>query len=290
MIVDAIRFEDFSYHYPKTKGGLDQVALAIPQGSFTLLTGANGSGKTTLCMAMTGLVPHFFGGSLSGQVLIAGRSTSGRSVADIAGGVGFVMEDYESQLVSLTVFEEVAFALENVAMPADVIRARVASALASVGLAGLEDRELSALSGGQKQRLAVASVIAAEPQILVLDEPASALDPEGAEALYALLAKLNREQGITVVVSDHDLSRALPYADAVIVMENGRVALHGAPAKVFSQMLSKEVYAAATPALRRLKARLELGGDLFSDWMTAVEAADEINAAVKPHRRLSLSA
>lgn len=291
MLMQAVKFEDFSYHYPKTGSGLDRVSLDIPYGSFTILTGANGGGKTTLCLAMTGLVPHFFGGSLSGKVLVAGQSTQDRSVAETAAGVGLVMEDYESQLVSLTVFEEIAFALENQAVPAELIRQRVREALASVGLEGLEQRELSALSGGQKQRLAVASVIASQPKILVLDEPASALDPEGAEELYALLAKLNREQGITVIVAEHDLSRALPHADRVIVMEAGRVALQGSPAEVFSQMLSGQVYAVAVPALRQLKARLEREGQTFADWLNAGEAAAAINKLLSTNqRRLSLSA
>ena len=288
--MQAIQVEDFSYHYPKTGTGLDRVSLAVPYGSFTVLTGANGGGKTTLCLAMTGLVPHFFGGSLSGQVLVDGQSTAGRSVAETAGGVGIVMEDYESQLVSLTVFEEIAFALENQALPAALIKERVLEALAAVGLDGLEQRELSALSGGQKQRLAVASVIASQPKILVLDEPASALDPEGAEELYALLAKLNREQGITVIIADHDLARALPYADTVVVMEQGRVALQGTPTEVFAKMLAGQVYAAAVPALRRLKGRLEREHQALTDWLTADAAADEINALLSPKRRLSLSA
>ena len=288
--MQAIQFEQFSYHYPNTGTGLDRVSLTIPYGSFTVLTGANGGGKTTLCLAMTGLVPHFFGGSLSGQVLVEGQSTAGRSVAETAGGVGIVMEDYESQLVSLTVFEEIAFALENQGLPAALIKERVSEALAAVGLDGLEQRELSALSGGQKQRLAVASVIASQPKILVLDEPASALDPEGAEELYALLAKLNREQGITVIVADHDLARAMPYADTVVVMEQGRVALQGTPTEVFAKMLSGQIYAAAVPALRRLKGRLEREHQALSDWLTADAAASEINALLSPKRRLSLSA
>ena len=200
------------------------------------------------------------------------------------------MEDYESQLVSLTVFEEIAIALENQGLPAALIQTRVSEALAAVGLDGLEQRELSALSGGQKQRLAVASVIASQPKILVLDEPASALDPEGAEELYALLAKLNREQGITVIVADHDLARALPYADTVIVMEQGRVALQGKPTDVFAKMLTDQVYAAAVPALRRLKGRLEREHQALTDWLTADAAANEINALLSPKRRLSLSA
>ena len=286
----AVKFEDFSFHYPKTGQGLEQVTLDVSAGSFTVLTGANGSGKTTLCMAMTGLVPHFFGGSISGQVVVAGQSTTNRTVAETASGIGFVMEDYESQLVALTVFDEVAFALENMAVPAELICSRVTEALAAVGLSGLESRELSGLSGGQKQRLAVASVIASQPKILVLDEPASALDPEGAEELYALLAELNREQGITVVVAEHDLARALPYADQVVVMADGRVVLTGTPTHVFAQMLSTQVYPAAVPALRRLKGLLETGARKFSEWMTAEEAAFEINSCRPSSRRLSLSA
>ena len=286
----AVRFEDFSFHYPKSGQGLDRINLTVPAGSFTVLTGTNGSGKTTLCMAMTGLVPHFFGGSMSGQVVVAGQSTTGRTVAETANGVGFVMEDYESQLVSLTVFDEVAFAMENMAVPAELIRERVAAALAAVGLGGLENRELSALSGGQKQRLAVASVIASQPKILVLDEPASALDPEGAEELYALLAQLNKKQGITVVVAEHELARALPYADQIVVMASGQVALEGNAASVFEQMLSDQVYPSAVPALRRLKHLLDTDMRKFSEWMTAEEAADEINDCLQPVRRLSLSA
>ena len=288
--MEAVRFEDFSYQYPKTGQGLDRVTLSVPQGSFTVVTGTNGSGKTTLCLAMTGLVPHFFGGAMSGRVMVEGYNTADRAVADTAANVGLVMEDYESQLVALTVFDEVTFALENAAVPAHLIRDRVLAALESVGLAGLEERELSALSGGQKQRLAVASVLVSRPAILVLDEPTSALDPEGAADLYELIARLNREQGITVVVSEHDLARALPHADSVVVMAAGRVALAGPLNEVLTRMLSEQVYDAAVPSLRRLKAALETEQRQFSAWMTAGEAAAEINACLKSARRLSLSA
>ena len=288
--MEAVRFEDFSYQYPKTGQGLDRVTLSVPQGSFTVVTGTNGSGKTTLCLAMTGLVPHFFGGAMSGRVMVEGYNTADRAVADTAANVGLVMEDYESQLVALTVFDEVAFALENAAVPAHLIRDRVLAALESVGLAELEERELSALSGGQKQRLAVASVLVSRPAILVLDEPTSALDPEGAADLYELIARLNREQGITVVVSEHDLARALPHADSVVVMAAGRVALAGPLNEVLTRMLSEQVYDAAVPSLRRLKAALETEQRQFSAWMTAGEAAAEINACLKSTRRLSLSA
>lgn len=288
--MDAVRFEEFTYQYPKGGKGLDQVSLSIAAGSFTVLTGANRGGKTTMCLAMTGLVPHFFGGKMSGRVLVGELATAGRSVAETAKHVGLVMEDYESQLVSLTVFDEVAFAMENMGVAAAEIRVRVANALESVGLGGLEERELSQLSGGQKQRLAVASVLASEPQLLVLDEPASALDPEGAEEIYALLAKLNKEKGITVVVAEHDLARVLPHADHLVVMAEGRVALAGSPSEVFAAMLKEEIYAVAVPALHRLKAALETERFRFANWADTNQAVHEIRQTLKPSRRLSLSA
>lgn len=288
--MDAVRFEDFSYQYPKGGKGLSDISLSIPAGSFTVLTGANGGGKTTLCLAMTGLVPHFFGGRMAGRVLIQGEETTRRTVSETAKHVGLVMEDYESQLVSLTVFDEVAFAMENQGVSVEEIRARVSSALGAVGLSGLEERELSQLSGGQKQRLAVASVLASEPELLVLDEPASALDPEGAEEIYALLAKLNKEKQITVVVAEHDLARALPYADQLVVVADGQVSFEGTPAAVFSAMLKENVYAAAVPALFRLKAQLESDHLRFAEWKELGQAAADILKVLNRSRRLSLSA
>jgi energy-coupling factor transport system ATP-binding protein len=288
--MNAVTFEDFSYHYPKGGKGLDNINLSIPSGSFTVLTGANGGGKTSMCLAMTGLVPHFFGGRMAGRVLIRGQETTNRPVAETAQHVGLVMEDYESQLVSLTVFDEVAFAMENQGVAASEIRERVAKALDAVGLAGLEERELSQLSGGQKQRLAVASVLASEPELLVLDEPASALDPEGAEEIYALLAKLNQEKGITIVVAEHDLARVLAHASQLVVMAEGKVAFAGTPSEAFTAMLQDKVYAEAVPALYRLKSSLETDRFRFSEWKNADQAAIEIMKALKPSRRLSLSA
>ena len=218
--MDAVRFEDFSYHYPKTGKGLNRVMLAIPAGSFTVLTGANGSGKTTLCMAMTGLVPHFFGGSMSGRVLVDGQDTAGRPVADIAAGVGLVMEDYESQLVALTVFDEVAFALENMAVPPELIRERVLAALASVGLTGLEERELSALSGGQKQRIALARLLLKAPDVVDLDEATAHLDSESEAAVKAALDEALA--GRTSLVIAHRLS-TIRQADLIVVLDHGRV-------------------------------------------------------------------
>jgi len=289
---NAIRFEDFTYEYPRSGKGLNRVSFEVPQGSFTVLTGANGSGKTTACLAMTGLVPHYFGGRMAGKVWVDGMQTAGRAVAEISKDVGLVMDDYESQLMALTVFDEVAFALENGGVPAAEIRIRVRQALEEVGLGGLEERELSQLSGGQRQRLAVASVITSAPKVLILDEPASALDPEGAEELYAFLARLNQETGMTVIVAEHDLARALPHADQIIVMENGAVAAIGKPSTVFSAMLQHGHYIEAIPAVRRLQAILEESGylEVGADWRNDADAVTEINQVLEGKRRLSLSA
>ena len=188
-----------------------------------------------------------------------------------------VLEDYESQLVTITVAEEVAFALESRGLDHGSIKERVEEALAWVGLTGLEEREIASLSGGQRQRLAIASVLATKAAILVLDEPASALDPEGAEDIYALLASLNREHGITVVVVEHDLARILAYADQMIVMTAGRVARAGGCEDVLPYMWRQEEFREMVPQLWALKFALER--DLnrkFGDWRHETEAVTEL--------------
>lgn len=273
----AIIFRDFSYAYPGTDKVLDNINLTIPKGSFAAVTGPSGAGKTSLCLAVCGVVPHYFGGSIAGEVLVAGTKTGDSSMGELAATVGTVLEDYESQLVTITVAEEVAFALESRGLDHASIRERVTEALAWVGLAGLEEREIASLSGGQRQRLAIASVLATRASILVLDEPASALDPEGAEDIYALLGSLNREHGITVVVVEHDLARVLPYADQMIVLAEGRVARTGGCGEVLPYLWRKEEFREMVPQLWGLKFGLEQElSRKFGEWRHESEAVAEL--------------
>ncbi|MDR3562278.1 MAG: ABC transporter ATP-binding protein [Negativicutes bacterium] len=273
----AITFRDFSYAYPGRDKILDSVNLTVPHGSFTVVAGPNGAGKTSLCLAIGGIVPHYFGGSLAGEVLVAGVRTLESSMGELAAAVGTVLEDYESQLVTMTVAEEVAFALESRGLDHGTIRQRVTEALGWVGLAGLEQREISSLSGGQRQRLAIAAVLATKAAILVLDEPASALDPEGAEEIYALLAALNREHAITVVVVEHDLARVLPYVDQLVVLVAGKIVRTGGCGEVLTYLWQQEELKDMVPPLWAAKFGLEHHLDTsFGDWRRVSDAVDEL--------------
>jgi energy-coupling factor transport system ATP-binding protein len=283
--MQKVTFEDFSYAYPRSPKALDCIKLDIPKGSFTVVTGPGGSGKTTLCLAIAGVVPHYFGGSLAGEVLVNGVPTVNSSMAELAERVGTVMEDYESQLVAMTVEEEVAFALENQGLKREDIARQVKAVLNLTGLGGLDKWSVADLSGGQKQRLVIAGVLAAKPDILVLDEPASALDPEGAENLYTLLGSLNQEHGITVVVVEHDLARVLAYANQFVLLMAGKLVQVGTASEVLTHMWQQQVFCEAVPPLWQLKLSLEATeGVRFADWKTEQQAIEELQQYLGVHQ------
>jgi energy-coupling factor transport system ATP-binding protein len=282
----AIVFENFSYAYDGEVKALDGIGLTVARGSFTVVAGPSGAGKTTLCLAACGVVPHFFGGSMAGRVQVAGVETAASGMGELAAHVGTVLEDYESQLVTMTVAEEIAFALENRGEDHGRIGRRIGEVLAQVGLAGMEGREVGSLSGGQKQRLAIAAALAARPGILVLDEPASALDPEGAEKLYALLAGLNRDYGMTIMVVEHDLAKVLAYADNLVVLAGGRAVCQGRPAEVLPRLAANEGLAAMVPPLWRIKLGLEEQFKTgFGPWRDEGEAVAELEGFIGARRR-----
>lgn len=219
-----IVFNDVTITYANaTKPTLARVNLEIDEGTFALVTGPTGSGKSTLLGAMTGLVPHFTGGHLAGRVTIAGRDTAHNPPRDLADVVGYVGQDPRAGFVTDTVEEELAFAMEQLAVPHDTMRKRVEETLDILGIAELRDRPLSTLSGGQAQRVAIGSVLTAGPKILVLDEPTSALDPTAAEEVLATLVRLVHDLGITAIVAEHRLERIILFADEIITMRDGRV-------------------------------------------------------------------
>lgn len=250
----AIVIDHLSYAYPRSQTVLRDLSLTIPQGAFAVITGVEGAGKTTLCLALTGAVPGYFGGRMAGSVTVGGLNAAQVPVADLAEKVGIVLADYDSQLVALTVAEEVAFGLENRGTAPEEIAALSREALAMVRLSGKESREVSSLSGGQRQRLAIASMLVTKPDILVLDEPASALDPEGSAELYGLLSDLNKSHGKTVVVVEHNLADVLPYADLMIVMDEGQVVNCGNPQAALTFMAEQGVYIEAVPEQFRQEA------------------------------------
>lgn len=225
-----IEIKDLSYSYPgASKPSIDGVSLKIEKGEFVLITGPSGCGKTSLCRCFNGLVPHFYQGELKGQVTVAGQDISKQQTFDMAKYVGLVFQNPENQLFALSVEKDVAFGLENLGMPREQIRERVDWALNLTGIYDLRERSPHEVSGGQQQRVAIASVLAMQPEIIVLDEPTSFLDPLSAEKIFEVIYKLNREQGITVVLVEHRLDLTAKYTNHLIVMEKGKIRLEGNP-------------------------------------------------------------
>jgi energy-coupling factor transporter ATP-binding protein EcfA2 len=223
-----ISIEDLSFAYSDTdRPVLRDISLEIGEGEFVLVTGPSGGGKSSLCRCLNGLIPHFYGGKIHGRVLVDGMDTLKHSTKELATKVGFVFQDPENQLVSLDVEREIAFGLENLAFPRDLIAKRVEESLDALGIAHLRYRQLSELSGGEKQKVAIASVLALHPGILVLDEPTSELDPKGAEEVLSVITRLNDELGLTVILIEHRLDRVLQYADRLLVLSEGRVVVDG---------------------------------------------------------------
>ena len=228
--IELVEIENLSYTYPGAGApALEGITLGISPGEFVLLAGASGSGKSTLCRALNGLVPHFYGGRISGSVRIGGVDTRRSGVRDLARTVGMVFQDPENQMVTDNPVSEVAFGLENMGLEPLQMRKRVEEVLASLSLSALRDKTVNELSGGQKQKLALASVLAMHPKVIVLDEPTSQLDPVSAEEFLSTLKSLNDELGLVVLLAEHRVERCFHLADRVVVLEGGRLAFAGAP-------------------------------------------------------------
>ncbi|MCO6449998.1 MAG: ATP-binding cassette domain-containing protein [Caldilineales bacterium] len=233
-----IRFEHFGYQYPgAARPILRDISLQLPEGDFVLVAGPSGAGKSTFLRSLNGLVPHFYGGKVSGGVRVAGRNPVEQSPRGMSDLVGMVFQDPESGFVVDVVEDELAFALENWALPQDVMRKRVEEALDQLRIAHLRDRPVSSLSGGEKQRVAIASALTLHPQILVLDEPTSQLDPQAAEEVLLALRQLNEDLGITIILSEHRLERVVQYADWLLYWPgDGATPLLGTPDEILPQV------------------------------------------------------
>ena len=234
-----IKLENVRYAYPgggsgaRTRWALDGISLEIAGGEMLAVMGANGAGKTTFLKLFNGLIPHSQGGILRGTVTVDGVVTAHAQAAALAGKVGMALDDPETQLFTATVRDEAAFGPENLLVPPAEIAERVSRALELTGLSGREDCAVSSLSGGEKQRLAIASAMAMANRALVLDEPTSRLDPEGAAELLALLARIREERRMTVILATHNGEEAA-YADRICVLNRGIVAALDTPRAIFS--------------------------------------------------------
>ncbi|MEU3350189.1 ATP-binding cassette domain-containing protein [Streptomyces sp. NPDC037389] len=231
-----IRFENVSVSYDGTDHPtLSGIDLTVPEGELCLLVGPSGVGKSTLLGTVSGLVPHFTGGTLRGRVTVAGRDTRTHRPRELADVVGTVGQDPLAHFVTDTVEDELAYGMESLGVPPATMRRRVEETLDLLGLAGLRDRPIATLSGGQRQRVAIGSVLTAHPKVLVLDEPTSALDPAAAEEVLAVLQRLVHDLGTTVLLAEHRLERVVQYADQVILLPGpGAAPVVGDPAEIMA--------------------------------------------------------
>jgi energy-coupling factor transport system ATP-binding protein len=232
-----VHVEYLTYSYPRTaEPALKNLSLDIPQGQFCAVIGANGAGKSTLCYALSGFVPHFYHGTLTGRLEVAGKDVPATPLAELAGEIGLVFSNPFNQITGarFTVREEVAFGLENLGVPRKEMAERVEAALALAGLAELAERSPFALSGGQQQRLAIASVIVMRPRVLVLDEPTAQLDPLGTREVFAMLHDLATTGETTVVLAEHKLEWMAVFAHRVLALADGRLVADGPPQEILA--------------------------------------------------------
>lgn len=239
----ALEVSHLTFTYPTAdRPALKEVSFTVHAGELVAVVGANNSGKSTLCFALSGVVPNFYRGHFAGSVVAGTKNTTEWTISELAHQVGLVMQIPANQLsgVRYTVFEEVAFGLENVGVRRSEIIERVTAVLAVTGLSGLGDRSPYQLSGGQQQKLALASVLAMSPAILVLDEPTTFLDPEGARKVFDILLEL-KQQGKTIIIAEQRLEWVAEYADRVFVLAKGELALSGTPEEVLTSPGIKEI-------------------------------------------------
>jgi len=232
---NAIELIDVSYRYPRTKRTvIRKLNLTVQKGEFLAVMGENGAGKSTFCQILNGIIPHSAGGTLRGTVLIEGINTKESSVGQLSTKVGIVLEDPETQLFTTSVLNEVAFGPENLLMPVEEILERAKRVLELVRLDGYEDRPPTDLSGGQKQRLAIAAGLVMQPSILILDESTSQIDPLGVVEVLSLVQKLNKEFGMTIIMSTDKSEEVAKIVDHVLVLDEGRKVAYGTPREIFA--------------------------------------------------------
>ena len=250
---------NLKYKYPLIKGlALKGISFEIEKGEFIGIIGKNLSGKSTLCQALSGLVPHFYHGAYGGSVIVDGLEVKKSSLSDIALKVGMVFQNPFTQVTGskLTVYEEVAFGLENMGVPRDEMIKRVDYSLNLLDIYKFKDRNPFSLSGGQMQRMAIAGIIAMRPEIIVLDEPTSQLDPQGSEEVFKAVQDLKNE-GMTVIMVEHKMEKIAKYSDRVMLLNDGAMVDFDIPRKIFSRK-DLSSFGVQAPAFTRICEGLSL--------------------------------
>jgi energy-coupling factor transporter ATPase len=255
-----IETRKLTFTYPgSAKPSIKEVSIDIKKGEFALITGPSGCGKTTLCRCFNGLIPHFYPGEVEGDTIVAGMNVKDFPTSELAKHVGLVFQNPENQLFALSVEKDVAFGLENLGVPREEMRKRVDSALKLTEIYDIRERPPHELSGGQQQRVAIASVLAMNPDVIVLDEPTSFLDPLSAKKIFEVISDLNEKLGMTVVLVEHRLDLTAKYANHLIIMDEGKVILDGEPHEILSSEETRLV-GIGIPKATRLYEMLKVDG------------------------------
>lgn len=253
------------------RSSVEDVSLEVSPGEFVVLTGPSGCGKTTVCRCLNGLIPNFYSGDFTGELVVDGMNVKEHTTAELSSHVGLVFQNPENQLFSLSIERDVAFGPENLGLSREETRRRVDWALEATGITDLKDRPPYELSGGQQQRAAIAAVLAMQPKIIVLDEPTSFLDPKSALEILEVISDLNKKLGITIILVEHRLDLASKHANRVIVMDSGKIVLDGNPKQVYGEQA--RLIGIGLPRVITLFNLLQKGGLEFSQTPTTVEEA-----------------
>jgi energy-coupling factor transport system ATP-binding protein len=270
----VIALEDVTFTYEGDVVALRDLTLTARKGEFVVVLGANGAGKSTLCYLLSGIVPHIYGGRRRGHVSVAGSDPWDEPLYTTSQRCGVLMQDPEVQLFMPTLRSELAFGPSNLGVPRQEIMRRAQDALSLVRLDGLEEHNPRDLSGGQKQRAALASILTMAPQVLVLDEPTSQLDPLGRWEVVEAIQRLKQKGDLTIVMTTHETEEILRLADQVVVLEKGRAILQGRPGHVFGQPAKLESAGVRTPSLMLLQSTLVRSDDEHAGDPDAVGGVD----------------
>ena len=277
-----IETKNLTYTYPNaTESSITDISIHIDEGEFALITGPSGCGKTTLCRCFNGLIPHFYQGELKGNITAVGLNVGETPAHELAQHVGLVFQNPENQLFALSVEKDVAFGLENLGIDRTEMRKKVDWAMELTGIQDLRERPPHELSGGQQQRVAIASVLAMEPEVIVLDEPTSFLDPLSAKRIFEVIKELNRKLGTTVVLVEHRLDLTAAYSDHLIVMDAGKVVLDGKPREVLHSDEARLI-GIGIPKATRLYQILKKDGVTLGDTipLSSLEMANRLKEAL----------
>lgn len=270
----ALDFRDVSFSYVEEGFSIEKLNFSVDKGEFVAVLGHNGSGKSTLARLANGLLfPD------KGEIYSFGRLLTEKNLYEIRKDVGIVFQNPDSQAVASIVEDDVAFGAENVGLPREEIGRRIDFALKAVGMQEYRTATFSRLSGGQKQRAAIAGVLALKPRVIILDESTAMLDPRGRKEIVEVVEKLNREEGITVVMITHFMEEAM-LASRAIVMNRGEIVMQGSPAEIFERHEELLTYNLALPRIGQICKRLQQAGFNVKDTLDTEELAKEIARCV----------